>query len=458
MKKNDTYRATVDSITNLGFGVARCDGIVTFVSDAVPGDVIDLKIIKAMPSYAVGRVEKYIEYSTRRAKRCDNSACKSCAYKNISYSEELLMKREDVISDFKKEGISDIEIAPVTPSPREEEYRNKAQYPVAMTRDGEYSVGFFAPKSHRVTEARYCPLAPTVFGEIIDVLCEYFKENALSVYDEESGRGLLRHIYLRRGEVSGEILITLVINGDTIPAPNTLVDKITKKFPSVVGILLNVNKEETNVVLGDKFLTVYGRDYIFDTLGGVRLKITAPSFYQVNHDACELLYARARELAAPTKADTLLDLYCGAGSIGLSMANESGEVIGVEIVESAVECARENACGSDIDNARFFVGDAKETERLLSRAESELGRKIEPQIVILDPPRAGCSEELIRYVSRLNPERIVYISCNPRTLARDIKIFREVGYNTDKVELFDLFAKTGHVESVVCLTKSAKAT
>ena len=352
-----------------------------------------------------------------------------------------------------KEGLSDIEICPVTPSPKESAYRNKAQYPIAMNKDGEYVVGFFLPKSHRVTEARYCPLSPSVFGEIIDELCSYFKENSLSVYDEESGKGLLRHIYLRRGEVSGEILLTLVINGDSVPNSDNLIKRITEKFPDTVGILLSINRENTNVVLGERFITLYGRDHIFDTLSGVNLKITAPSFYQVNHDACELLYAKAKELAAPQKNDILLDLYCGAGSIGLSMAEDVGELIGIEIVESAVISARENAKRANKQNAKFFVGDAKETEKLLMGAEKELGRKIEPNIVILDPPRAGCSEELIKYVSSLSPERIVYISCNPRTLARDVKLFREFGYKTDKVELFDLFAKTGHVESVVCLTR-----
>ena len=454
MKKNDIFRVEIESITNLGFGVARCDGQVIFIADTVPGDVVEVKIIKTAPSYAVGRVEKYIELSDRRVCRCEISACKSCAYKNISYEEELKIKREDVIADFKKEGLSDIRIEEPIPSPSESGYRNKAQFPIAISKDGEYVVGFYAPKSHRVTEARRCPLSPPIFGEIIDLLVFYFKRHALSVYSEETGKGLLRHIYLRRGEVSGEVLLTLVINGDTLPHSDELVRKLTEKFSSLVGILININKENTNVILGDKFITLFGRDYIYDTLSGVELKITAPSFYQVNHGACELLYAKARELARPTKSDTLLDLYCGAGSIGLSMAKDAGEVIGIEIIESAVACARENAMRARVNNAKFFTGDAKETEKLLDTAEKEIGHKIQPNIVILDPPRAGCSEELIKYVSALLPERIVYISCNPRTLARDTAIFRSLGYSTDKVYLYDLFAKTGHVESVACLTKS----
>ena len=298
-----------------------------------------------------------------------------------------------------------------------------------------------------------CPLTPAVFSEIAKVLCDYFSEYDLPVYDEERGEGILRHVYLRRGEVSGEILLTLVVTSFDLPDISSLAEKIKNSFPEVVGILLNKNDKATNVVLGDEYKTLCGVPYIYDTLAGVRLKISAPSFYQVNHSACELLYAKARELAAPTKGDTLLDLYCGAGSIGLSMARDAGEVIGIEIVEDAVRCAAENARMNGIDNARFFTGDAASCERLLERAERELGRSISPDIIILDPPRAGCAEELIQFTAKLNPKRIVYISCNPKTLARDVEIYRGLGYSADTVWPFDLFPMTGHVESVVCLKR-----
>ena len=452
-KKNQIVRIVIDDITDLGFGVGRLNGVVVFVSDAVPGDVIDAKIIKVNASYLVARVEKYIEKSDRRVTgRCSECACKSCAYKNISYADEAELKEEGVRRLFSTASLAGISTAPVTVSPSETRYRNKAQYPVALI-NGEYKVGFFAPKSHRVTPVEDCPLTPAVFSEIIEVLKKYFAENAISVYDETTGDGLLRHIYLRRGEVSGEILLTLVINGDRIPGATALAELITASFPQVVGILLNVNKADTNVVLGDRFITLYGRDYIYDTLAGVRLKITAPSFYQVNHGAAELLYAKAKELARPEKNDTLLDLFCGAGSIGLSMADSVKELIGIEIIDSAVECAKENAKSNGMSNALFFTGDATETERLLANAERELGRKISPDVIILDPPRAGCDERLVRFVSSLEPKRIVYISCNPKTLARDVVIFRQCGYDTDTVYPYDLFPMTGHVESVVSLTR-----
>ena len=452
-KKNQTVTVEINDITDLGFGVGRVDGIVVFVSDTVPGDVCEVKLIKVNSTYLVGRAEKYITRSDKRVcTRCSERACKSCAYKNISYEYEATLKEEGVRRLFSTSALEGIATAPVTVSPAETRYRNKAQYPIALV-DGKHRVGFFAPKSHRVTPITDCPLTPEIFSDVTDELLAFFDERGISVYDEETGKGLLRHIYLRRGEVSGELLVTVVVNGREIPAELEMAKRICEKFPSVVGVLVNINREKTNVVLGDEYRTLAGRDYIYDTLSGVRLKITAPSFYQVNHGSAELLYAKAKELARPEKTDTLLDLFCGAGSIGLSMADSVGELIGIEIVDSAVECARENARASGIENAHFFTGDATETERLLANAECELGRKISPDVIVLDPPRAGCDERLIRFVSTLDAKRIVYISCNPKTLARDVVLFRELGYDTDTVYPFDLFPMTGHVESVVCLTR-----
>ena len=455
-KKNDLFEGEIVDITNLGFGVAKHRGAVVFVAGCVPGDVCKIRIIKVGSSYSVGRAEEFVKRSSLRVEdRCDNKLCRSCAYKCLSYTYEKSLKEEAVRQIFKKSGLSDVEILPLVGSPCELRYRNKAQYPIARDKNGEYIVGFYAPKSHRVTEAAECPLAPEIFPEICECLREFFKEYDLSVYDEESGEGLIRHIYLRRGEISGEVLLTLVINADSMPHTDELVKSVTESFPEIVGILLNINKENTNIILGEKFVTLYGRDYIFDTLGGVALKITAPSFYQVNHDAAELLYAKAKELAAPTKDDLLLDLYCGAGSIGLSMADAAGEVIGVEIVESAVECAKFNAEINHIFNASFYAGDASDTKKILEPAERARGEKIKPDIVIFDPPRGGTTEELIEHISSLNPRKIVYISCNPATLARDMVVFKKLGYVGEEVTPFDLFPLTGHVESVVCLKRQS---
>ena len=454
LKKNDIFVSEIIDITNLGFGVAKVDGAVVFVSGTVPGDVAKIKIIKVGSSYSVGRVEEFVYLSHLRVDgRCNNSHCHSCAYKCLSYKYEKELKEEAVRQIFKKSGLDEVKIMPLVGSPIEKGYRNKAQYPISRDKNGGYVIGFYAPKSHRVTEAADCPLAPEIFSRIIEYLRAFFKEYDISVYDEQSGDGLLRHIYLRRGEISGEVLLTIVINGTSLPNSDTLVAEIQEKFPEIVGVLLNVNTENTNIILGDRFITLCGRDYIFDTLGGVTLKITAPSFYQVNHEAAELLYAKAKELAAPTKDDLLLDLYCGAGSIGLSMADEAGEVIGIEIVESAVTCATFNAEINHIFNASFYAGDASDTKKILEPAEKIRGEKIKPDIVIFDPPRGGTTEELIEHISSLSPRKIVYISCNPATLARDMVVFKKHGYVGNEVTPYDLFPMTGHVESVVCLKR-----
>lgn len=453
-KKNDVLCVDVFDITDLGFGVAKVDGVVIFVSDTVPNDKAEIKIIKVTPSYCIARLERLIVSSPDRVSdRCDIAGCKSCAYKSLSYAHELAIKEKGVGDAFKKAGLDHVKVAPIVGSPSVCHYRNKAQYPIEKTKDGEYNIGFYAPKSHRVTEAAECPLAPANFREILNTVRHFAKKHSISVYEEESGSGLLRHVYLRRAEANSEPLLTLVINGTSLPHSDELVEAVKAKHPEVVGLLLNVNKNQTNVILGNEFITLFGQDYITDTLGGVRLKITAPSFYQVNHDAAELLYAKAKELADLSDSDTLLDLYCGAGSIGLSMADKASEVIGVEIVESAVECAKFNARENGIENAEFYAGNAKNTERMLENATKTRGKSINPNVVILDPPRAGSSEELLRFIAKLSPKRIVYVSCNPKTLARDICVLRELEYDTDTVYPFDLFPATGHVESVVCLTR-----
>ena len=454
LKKNQILDVDIIDITNLGFGVAKVDGEVIFISDTVPGDKATVKIIKVAQSYAIGKVEKLTSLSENRADRCPIRLCKACAYKCISYTHEAELKAEAVRQIFKKANLPEVEIGEIITSPETVGYRNKAQYPVSRDKDGKYLMGFYAPKSHRVCDAVDCPLSPDVFADILREVRDFLESHNISTYDEDIGEGLVRHVYLRRGEVSGEVLLTVVINGASLPHSEELVARMTERFPEIVGILINENKKNTNIILGEVYHTIFGRDYIFDTLAGVELKITAPSFYQVNHNCAELLYAKARELAELRPGDLLLDLYCGAGSIGLSMAKDCREVIGVEIVESAVECARFNAENNGITNASFYTGDAKDTERLLIPAEEARGEKILPDVVIFDPPRAGSDEKLLHHVASLDPRRIVYISCNPATLARDMVVLKELGYTGNTVFPVDMFPATGHVESVVCLTRT----
>lgn len=454
MYKNAELTLCVKGITNLGYGVAHVEGMAVFISDTVPGDVARVRVIKVTGSYAVARLEKLLTASPDRVNdRCPVAGCRSCAYRHISYQQECRIKADTVRHEMDKAGLSDITVHPVTPSPLTHGYRNKAQYPIARGADGRYIIGFYAPKTHRVTEAAACPLTPTAFRPILEELRCFFAERQLSVYDEKSGSGLLRHVYLRRGEITGQILLTLVINGTELPYADELIPRLCAVSDALVGILLNENRQQTNVILGERYHTLWGRDALEDELAGVRLTLAAPAFYQVNHAAATLLYAKARELAAPREQDTLLDLYCGVGSIGLSMADAVSEVIGIEIVPAAVECAIRNATESGIRNASFYTGDAEQTANLLQHAEQQRGAPIRPDIIIVDPPRAGLSAPLVPYLTSLAPRTLVYISCNPATLARDLTLFRHDGWQLGEVFPYDLFPATGHVESVVCLTR-----
>ena len=449
-EKNAIVRLTITDINNLGFGVGRMpDGKVVFVAGAADGDECDVRIIKVARDYCVGRVETLITPSPYRtdAPHCTVRGCGGCAYTAISYTHELAIKRHTVEAAFRKAGVA-VEVSDVMTAGACTGYRNKAQYPVAAGRDGPPVIGFYAQKTHRVTEAAHCPLTPPVFGEIADAVRAHAVSAGVIPYDEESGKGLLRHIYLRTSAGGEEILLTLVVTEGRYPEADRLVAELTARFSSLVGILLNVNAKRTNVILGERYLTLFGRDYIYDTLAGVRLRIAPAAFYQVNHDAAELLYRKAAELAAPERDDVLLDLYCGTGSIGLSMAHRVRHLFGIEIVPEAIACARENARAAGIANATFAVGDAKTTGAIL--AEHGVPR---PNVIVLDPPRAGCDTNLLDTVAELSPDRLVYISCNPDTLARDVALLSSLGYTFGTVTPVDLFPRTGHVESLVCLTR-----
>ena len=449
-EKNSIVRVTITDINNLGFGVGRLpDGKVIFVAGAADGDLCDVRIIKVARDFCVGRIEALLTPSRHRIAEphCTVRGCGGCAYTAITYPHELAIKRRTVEAAFRKAGVA-VEVGEVLTSGGCIGYRNKAQYPVQAGRDGKPVIGFYAPKTHRAVEAAHCPLTPPVFGEIADAVRAHAEAAGVIPYDEESGKGLLRHIYLRESKGSAEILLTLVVTEERYPAAEQLVANLTARFPALVGILLNVNAKKTNVILGDRYLTLWGRDYIYDTLAGVRLRIAPAAFYQVNHAAAELLYRKAAELAAPTSEDVLLDLYCGAGSIGLSMAHRVQHLFGIEIVPEAVECARENARAAGIENATFAVGDAKGTGAIL--AEYGVPR---PNVIVLDPPRAGADTDLLDTVAELAPDRLVYISCNPETLARDVAYLARYGFAPGVVTPVDLFPRTGHVESVVCLTR-----
>ncbi len=453
-KKNDVFTVTVEDMNFLGFGVAKIDGIAVFIGGAVSGDTVSAKIIKTAKTYAVARLEKIITPSPHRV--CDpcavSAACGGCAFRSVSYDYEKVLKENFVKMSFVKQGLRDVTVAPLTHA-NLSNYRNKGQYPVRKDVHGKTVIGFFAAKSHRVLDSAACELQNAAFAPIIGEIRDYLSEFDVSIYDEESSRGLLRHIYLRVGEKTGEIMLCMVLSGEKLPHEDEFVSRITEKFPAVKSIYINTNKKDTNVVLGDKYRLIFGKETITDILCGVKLEITPQSFYQVNRDAAELLYEKAASLANFTGDELLLDLYCGIGSIGLSMARKVKKLIGIEVVPSAIECAKKNALLNGIENASFYCGVAADTEKMLDGAKAAEGDFI-PDVVVFDPPRKGCAKELLEYISRLGVKKIVYISCNSETLARDAKILTEYGYKMGIAYPFDLFPRTGHCEVVTSFMRN----
>ena len=449
LKKDAVLTLDVTDINNLGNGVGRADGRVVFVPGAVSGERVRAKIIKVNKSFAVARLEEII---SRSPNRCEEELCHAplscggCVYRHITYEHELELKRGYVKAAFAKAGLGDAQILPVLSVGKISGYRNKAQYPVAKNKRGIYA-GFFAAKTHSVLPAEDCAIQSAEFAPIVRAVCDFADKNGWSVYDEVSGNGLLRHVYLRIGEKTGQIMLCLVVNGSALPSEDKFVKQMSLQFEKIASIVLNKNTENTNVVLGKSYRTLYGSSGIEDELCGLKFFISPDSFYQVNREGAELLYNKAAELACLKGDEVMLDLYCGTGTIGLSMARRVRSLCGVEIVSSAVECARENAVRNLIDNARFVCADAGDKQTILDAAGGT-----RPDVVIMDPPRKGSTKELVDCIADLGVPKVVYISCDPVTLARDAAWFAQRGYELGTVQPVDMFPRTGHVESVVCLT------
>ncbi|MBO5904204.1 MAG: 23S rRNA (uracil(1939)-C(5))-methyltransferase RlmD [Clostridia bacterium] len=455
-QKNEIYTLKIEEINNLGAGVSHLsDGMVVFVNGAVTGDVVEVKLIKVNKTWCAARLEKIIEPSPIRLSESFCSAplsCGGCVYRHVTYEHELELKKSYVKHAFIKAGLPEVEVEDVLTTGQIEGYRNKAQYPVGSTKNG-ITAGFYAGKTHNIVKADDCSLQPAIFGEILRFVCDFATKNKISAYDEECGKGLLRHVYLRQGKNTDQIMLCLVLNGESLTCETDFIKQVMNKFPQIKSIMLNVNKKNTNVVLGRDFRCIYGNPYIEDILCGKRFRISAGSFYQVNHDGCELLYRTAHEKAEFEGGETVYDLYCGIGTIGLSMSDKVGRIVGIEIVDEAAECARLNAKLNGVENAFYFCGDASSAEKMLDSAKAELG-DIVPDAVILDPPRKGSTPELLEYVSRLGVEKILYISCDPDTLARDCAILSHLGYSIGAVTPVDMFPRTGHCECVVKILRN----
>ncbi len=447
--KNDEIRLNITTLTSLGSGLGRYEDMAVFVENTAVGDEIIAHIIKVKKNYAVGKIQKIIKPSEDRiVSDCEvSNQCGGCSYRHISYEAELREKKQAVTDAMMRIGAVDMKAADILHIKEPSGYRNKAQIPVSLGSDGKLNAGFYSKRTHRVVDCNNCRLQMAEFAPIIKAVKKFVAENPVTVYDEETGKGLLRHIYLRRGAKTGQIMVCLVINGDNLPKKDALIKLLTDTDENIKSIVLNVNKDDTNVVLGKKCITIFGSDYIEDELLGLRFRISPLSFYQVNPEGTEILYSKAGEYAALTKDDVLLDLYCGAGTIGLTMANKAKQVIGVEIIPEAIENAKENAQLNSIENARFICDDAS------GAAKTLYDEGIRPHVVVLDPPRKGCSEDVLKTVADMKPDRVVYVSCDSATLARDCKIFATFGYEVKEYTAVDMFPRTTHCECVALLIR-----
>ncbi len=449
MKKNDQITLEITAMSSEGSGIGRHEGIAVFVPLTAVGDTVEVLILKVKSNLAFGKLLNIIKPSADREENtcAAFSKCGGCVYRHISYPNECEIKQKRVEDAFLRIGGIDKKAEPIQFG-KPLRYRNKAQYPV-----NENGIcGFFANHSHRIIPCGDCLLQPEEFKKISAVFEEFIKEKALPIYNEETGKGLIRHLYIRKAEVTGEIMVSIVINGKTLPFAEELVTRLKEEIGEPVKtVVLNKNTEKTNVILGKKQETLFGDGYIYDELLGVKVRLNPLSFYQVNHDMAERLYKKAAEYADAINK-TVLDLYCGAGTIGLSMAKKAKQIIGVEIIPEAVNDAKFNAELNKIDNARFICGDAADAAKELKR------ENIKPDAVILDPPRKGCAEELLNIVAKdFCPEKLVYVSCDPATLARDAKILAELGYRLEEYTPFDLFPRTHHVETVALFLRSIKS-
>ena len=451
IRKNDIFEADITAMTTEGSGICRIEGMAVFVPGTAVGDRCAVRIVKVLRKYAFGRLEKLLAPSPDRiAPDCPVAAqCGGCVYRHIRYEAELQIKTQRVRDALERiGGLQDFQMEPILAAPGRCRYRNKCQLPIGLSRDGALQLGFYAVNSHRIVNTESCLLQPEAFDRAAAAFRRWYAVSGESVYDEASHSGVLRHLYMRRGEMSGEMMVCVVANGAALHEEALLVEMLREAVPEITGILLNINREKTNVVLGKTCRTLWGKDTITDTLCGLEFEIALHAFYQVNRTQAERLYGKAAEYAALTGTETLLDLYCGTGTIGLSMAKNAKKLIGAEIVPAAVENARRNAERNAIQNAEFLCADAAEAARILF----ERGEK--PDVIVIDPPRKGCDSALIATIAAMRPKRVVYVSCDPATLARDLKLFGESGYKTEAVTPVDLFPGTAHVETVVRLTKS----
>ncbi len=472
MKKNDIFPLTITDMGTAGEGIGHYEGMTFFVSGAVAGDTILAGVTKLKKKYGYARV---VEITNPSEFRIDppcsvSKQCGGCQIQHLNYEKQLELKTDKVrenmirIGGFTEEEVSEI-MEPIIGMENPFRYRNKAQFPVGCDKNGDVVMGFYAVRSHRIIPVNDCLLGVPVNEEILKLVKEYMTESGADAYNEETRKGLLRHVLIRYGFTSKQIMVCVIANGKKLPKEELLVEKL-KDIPGMTSIVLNTNEKNTNVILGETTRTLWGEDTITDSIGNVKFKISAKSFYQVNPIQTEKLYGKALDYADLTGNETVWDLYCGIGTISLFLAQKAKAVYGVEIVPQAIADAKENAALNGMENARFIAGKAEEVlpafyngdravkQELLGAAAAE--GAMHPDVIVVDPPRKGCDEACLSTMVQMQPKNIVYVSCDPATLARDLKYLREHGYVPEKLCPVDQFPNTMHIENVCRLTRMEK--
>lgn len=473
LTKNDLFQVKIEDMSDTGEGIGKVEGYTWFIKDAVIGDVVEAKVMKTKKSYGFARLMKVIEPSVNRVEpRCPVARqCGGCQLQALRYEEQLRFKERKVRNNLMRIGkfqnivtvegddaVRDDEIAreggiafyPIMGMDEPWRYRNKAQFPFGKNKEGEIITGFYAGRTHAIIEHEDCLLGVELNRTILDKIKAFMKENRIEPYDEESHSGLIRHALIRVGFQTGEVMVCLVVNGKKLPRAEQLVERLLE-IPQMTSISFSVNQERTNVIMGKEIVNLYGPGYITDNIGNVKYRISPLSFYQVNPVQTEKLYKTALKYAGLTGDETVWDLYCGIGTISLFLAQKAKKVCGVEIVPEAIADARENARINGIENVEFFVGKAEEV--LPDQYEKN---RIYADVIVVDPPRKGCDEVCLDTIVKMQPERVVYVSCDSATLARDLRYLADRGYEVRKVRCCDMFGQAGHTESVVLMSRVDK--
>lgn len=449
VEKNRNYIVDITGLSSEGLGVARIEGFTVFVEGALPKEQAEIKIVKVLKNYAFGKLLRTLKTAACRIEPSCGvvKRCGGCQLQHMSYEAQLQYKTQQVKDALERiGGLNGVAVHDTIGMEDPWRYRNKAQFPVGM--DGDVMIGFYANRSHEIIDTPQCSIQDAVNDNVIQTVREFIKKYDISVYDENTGKGIIRHIVTRKGFKTGEVMVCIVINGDSLPCGKALVEMLRARTDGLKSVVVNINKKKTNVILGERNIVIFGEEAIYDYIGEFKFRISPLSFFQVNPVQTEVLYGKALEYADLKGDETVFDAYCGIGTISLFLSRKAKKVYGIEIVPQAINNAKENARLNGVKNVEFLVG---ESEIVIP----ELYRKgIKADVIVVDPPRKGCDEKLLEVITEMSPEKVVYVSCNPATLARDLKYLSERGYEVREVQPVDMFPQTSHVEVIVGIQRS----